>query len=49
MALNVVLLQAATDDNHLKAGDAHGMVSSASPNFRLLVTVLQEELALKVA
>jgi len=49
VTLNVVLLQAATDDNHLETGDAYGMVSSAFPNLRLLVTVSQEDLALKVA
>lgn len=49
VALNVVLLQAATDDNHLEVGDAYGMVSGAFPNIRLLVTVSQEDLALKVA
>jgi hypothetical protein len=49
VTLNVVLLQAATDDNHLEVGDAYGMVSRAFPNLRLLITTSQEDLALKVA
>jgi hypothetical protein len=49
VALNVILLQAATDDNHLEHGDAYGLVSSALPGLRMLVTVSQEDLALKVA
>jgi hypothetical protein len=49
VALNVVLLQAATDDNNLEMGDAYGAVSGAFPNLRLLITVSQEDLALKVA
>ena len=49
MTLNVVLVQAATDDNHLETGYVMPAVSSAFPGLRLLVTVSQEDLALKVA
>jgi hypothetical protein len=49
VSLNVVLLQAATDDNHLEAGDAYGLVSSSFPALRLLLTVSQADLALKTA
>jgi hypothetical protein len=49
VSLNVVLLQAAADDNQLETGDAYGLVAGAFPGLRLLITVSQADLALKVA
>jgi hypothetical protein len=49
VALNVVLLQAATDDNHLEQADIYGAVAGWSRNLRLLVTISHEDLALRVA
>ncbi len=45
--INVVLLQAAFDNNHLEKGDAYGNISSGFPNLRILITKSDEDLVLK--
>lgn len=48
VAINVVLLQAACDNNQLEKGDAYGDVASF-PKLRMLITTSQEDKALHVA
>ena len=47
VTLNVVLLQAATDDNDLESGDVYGGLADGLPGLRVLVTRSDEDKALQ--
>ena len=49
IAINVVLLQAACDNNQLEKGDVYGDVAGGISKLRMLVTTSQEDRALQIA
>jgi hypothetical protein len=47
LALNLVLIEAALDEDHLEKGDAYGDIATKYPNIRLLATTSREDSALQ--